>query len=244
MTRQTTNTHLTIIEQPSPNHDARPDGVAIDMLLLHYTGMRSGAEALARMCDPAAEVSAHYCIEEDGSVLRLVPEARRAWHAGASAWAGVERVNACSIGIELVNPGHDWGYRPFPEPQMQSLIALAKDILARHSIPPARVLGHSDVAPQRKEDPGELFDWALLAAEGIGLWPGKVAPLANLLSMQEIQGLLYDYGYAVPQHGRLDNETRAVIRAFQRHFRPQAVTGEPDGETAARLEALIALKDG
>ena len=235
---------LPIIEQPSPNCDARPEGVAVDMLLLHYTGMRSGAEALARMCDPAAEVSAHYCIEEDGRVFRLVPEARRAWHAGASAWAGLERVNACSIGIELVNPGHDWGYRPFPEPQMQSLIALAKDILARHPIPAARVLGHSDVAPQRKEDPGELFDWARLAAEGIGLWPEETQPQDVPVSLQEIQASLQAVGYAVARHGRLDDETRAVIRAFQRHFRQEGVTGEPDDETAARLQALIALKNG
>lgn len=234
-----------IVERPSPNHDARPEGAAVDMLLLHYTGMRSGAEAIERLCDPTAKVSAHYCIEEDGRVFRLVPEARRAWHAGVSAWAGMERVNACSIGIELVNPGHDWGYRPFPEPQMQSLIALAKGILTRHPIPAARVLGHSDVAPLRKEDPGELFDWARLAAEGIGLWPD--APPAFPASpppLQELQGRLQDFGYAVPQHGRLDEETRAVVRAFQRHFRPQAVTGEPDGETAARLSALIALRDG
>lgn len=244
MTDPVTSAPLSILERPSPNHDARPEGVAIDMLLLHYTGMRSGAEALARMCDPAAEVSAHYCIEEDGRVFRLVPEARRAWHAGASAWDGLERVNACSIGIELVNPGHEWGYRPFPEPQMQSLIALSKDILARHPIPAARVLGHSDVAPLRKEDPGELFDWARLAAEGIGLWPDEASPQDVPVSLQEIQALLHAMGYAVPRHGRLDDETRAVVRAFQRHFRPRAVTGEPDGETLARLQALLALKNG
>lgn len=244
MADHVTNSPLRIIEQPSPNHDARPDGVATDMLLLHYTGMRSGAEALARMCDPAAKVSAHYCIEEDGRVFRLVPEVQRAWHAGASAWAGVGRVNACSIGIELVNPGHEWGYRPFPEPQMQSLIALAREVLARHPIPAARVLGHSDVAPLRKEDPGELFDWARLAAEGIGLWPDTDAVETVSHAIQDVQALLADFGYAVPLHGRLDDETRAVVRAFQRHFRPPAVTGEPDSETLARLQALIALKNG
>ncbi|MGF1608799.1 MAG: N-acetylmuramoyl-L-alanine amidase, partial [Kiloniellales bacterium] len=150
---------LQFIERPSPNHDARPNGRAIDMLLLHYTGMQTAEIALTRMCDAAAEVSAHYCIDEDGTTYRLVPEAHRAWHAGDSAWAGEARVNACSIGVELVNPGHQWGYRPFPEPQMTALIALAQDILARHAIPRARVLGHSDVSPLRKEDPGELFDW-------------------------------------------------------------------------------------
>jgi N-acetylmuramoyl-L-alanine amidase len=231
---------LRFVDRPSPNHDARPQGQAVDILLLHYTDMESAAAALERLCDPAARVSAHYCIDEDGTVYRLVDEARRAWHAGVSSWAGASDINARSIGIELVNPGHTCGYRPFPAAQMTALSALAKAILARHPIPPGRVLGHSDVAPARKRDPGELFDWRALAAAGIGLWPAAPSPADPAPGIAELQAQLSRFGYAVPRHGRLDDETRAVLAAFQRHFRPAAVTGEPDGETAARLAALLA----
>ncbi len=231
-------------DRPSPNHDARPEGQSVDILLLHYTGMQSVEAALARLCDPAAKVSAHYCIDEDGTVTRLVDEARRAWHAGVSSWAGDSDINARSIGIELVNPGHEFGYRPFPAPQMAALTALARDILARHAIPPRRVLGHSDVAPTRKQDPGELFEWAALAAAGIGLWPAPAAgppgPPPRPPGIADFQAALARYGYRVPRHGRLDEETRAVVVAFQRHFRPAAVTGEIDPQTAARLEGLLA----
>ena len=228
-----------IVERPSPNHDARAKGQTVDILLLHYTGMKSAEAALARLRDPAAKVSAHYCIDEDGTVSRLVDEARRAWHAGVSCWAGEGNVNGRSIGIELVNPGHEFGYRPFPAPQMAALIDLAHDTLARHPIAPWRVLGHSDVAPTRKQDPGELFDWAALAAAGIGLWLAAAEALDPVPSVAEFQAMLARYGYCVPRHGRLDDETRTVVTAFQRHFRPEAVTGEIDGETAARLESLL-----
>ncbi len=234
---------LRTIERPSPNHDARPAGQAVDILLLHYTGMESATEALERLCDPTTQVSAHHCIDEDGTVYRLIDEARRAWHAGQSCWAGETDINARSIGIELVNPGHEFGYRAFPAPQMTALIALTTDILARHPIPPERVLGHSDVAPLRKQDPGELFDWASLAAQGIGLWPAPDVPPAVNSELSEVQRQLARYGYAVPRHGTLDDETRAVVAAFQRHFRPAAVTGEPDAETAARLLSLLAQLD-
>jgi N-acetylmuramoyl-L-alanine amidase len=227
------------VDRPSPNHDPRPPGQTIDILLLHYTDMDSAAAALDRLCDPAAKVSAHYCVDEDGTVYRLVGEDRRAWHAGKASWAGAGDINARSIGIELVNPGHSCGYRPFPDAQMSALIGLAREILARHPIPPARVLGHSDVAPDRKQDPGELFDWRALAAAGIGLWPEAAAPADPVPDMAEVQARLARFGYAVPRHGRLDGETRAVIAAFQRHFRPAAVTGACDGETAARLAALL-----
>ena len=240
---------MNIVEHPSPNHDSR-EGQAIDILLLHYTGMPSGEAALERLCDPNAEpgrVSAHYCIEEDGRIYRLVPEERRAWHAGVSSWAGASNINARSIGIELVNPGHEFGYRPFPEPQMLSLIALARDILARNAIPPGRVIGHSDVAPLRKEDPGELFDWPRLAATGIGLWPtadeatGRSDSAHEIPVIAEFQKRLAHYGYAVPQNGILDDETRAVIRAFQRHFLPDRLSGKPDAETFAQITRLLAL---
>jgi N-acetylmuramoyl-L-alanine amidase len=228
------------VDRPSPNHDARPAGQTVDILLLHYTDMESAAAALERLCDPSAKVSAHYCVDEDGTVYRLVGEDRRAWHAGAASWAGAGDINARSIGVELVNPGHSCGYRPFPEAQMAALIGLAKAVLARHPIPPARVLGHSDVAPARKQDPGELFDWRALAEQGIGLWPEAAAPVDPVPDIAEIQARLARFGYEVPRHGSLDGDTRAVLAAFQRHFRPAAVTGEADGETAAKLEALLA----
>ena len=233
---------LPFIDRPSPSFDARAAGPGVDILLLHYTGMPAAEAALARLCDPAAKVSAHYCIDEDGTCVRLVAEENRAWHAGVSAWAGATDINNRSIGVELVNPGHEFGYRPFPEPQMESLIALCRDILSRHSIPPARVLGHSDVAPQRKQDPGELFDWARLAAAGIGLWPGE-PPTAPPIEAAEVQAMLRRYGYAVPHTGVLDAETAAVLTAFQRHFRPRDVSGVLDGETVARLRALVSLVD-
>ena len=232
-----------LVDRPSPNHDARPAGQTVDILLLHYTDMESAEAALERLCDPSAKVSAHYCVDEDGTVYRLVGEDRRAWHAGAASWAGANDINARSIGIELVNPGHSCGYRPFPEAQMTALIDLAKAVLARHPIPPARVLGHSDVAPARKQDPGELFDWRALAEQGIGLWPEAAAPPDTPPDMADFQARLARFGYEVPRHGRLDGDTRAVLAAFQRHFRPAAVTGEADGETAAKLDALLAQLD-
>jgi N-acetylmuramoyl-L-alanine amidase len=226
-----------VIECPSPNFDARPAGQAVDILLIHYTGMESATAALARMCDAGAKVSAHYCIDEDGTLTRLVPEDKRAWHAGVASWTGAGDINARSIGIELVNPGHEFGYRRFPEAQMASLTGLARDILARHPIPAQRVLGHSDVAPLRKEDPGELFDWARLAESGIGLWPGDARPV-DPPDEAEIKRDLAAFGY-----GYLEEDFRAVAAAFQRHFRPSAVTGEVDAETAGRLTALRALVD-
>ena len=214
-----------MIERPSPNYDERGDAV-VDMLVLHYTGMQTGQAALERLCDPAAKVSAHYTVDEVGAVYAHVPEARRAWHAGVSFWAGVTDVNARSIGIELVNPGHEFGYRAFPEAQIASLIALCHGILSRHSIPAARVLGHSDVAPARKDDPGELFPWEQLAKEGIGLWPDWVE---SDLGPQ----LLTRYGYDP------DAPLDAVITAFQRHFRPQKLDGQWDGECAGLLAWLL-----
>lgn len=235
---------MRVIDRPSPNHEARQPGQIIDMLLLHYTGMPSAAVALDRMCDPAARVSAHYCIDEDGTVYRLVSEARRAWHAGQSSWGGVTDINGRSIGIELVNPGHDHGYRPFPAPQMAALIALSQAILARHPIPPEHVLGHSDVAPLRKTDPGELFDWAGLARAGIGLWPAPAEGETEAAGIEEIRSLLNDFGYDVGTGDEVGALTRAAIAAFQRHFRPTAVTGEADAETTARLKALLAQRAG
>ena len=211
----------------SPNHDTR-GGVPIDMLVLHYTGMQSAEGALARLTDPAAKVSAHYTIDEDGTIYAHVPEALRAWHAGLSFWAGTRNVNACSIGIELVNPGHEFGYRAFPDAQIAALIELSRGILDRHVIPASRVLGHSDVAPARKEDPGELFAWKELAAAGIGPWPtARSSELGP-------EGLIR-YGYDP------DVAADKRILAFQRHFRPARLTGVWDGECAGLLAGLLEL---
>jgi N-acetylmuramoyl-L-alanine amidase len=229
---------MRVLDHPSPNHGPRPQGAAVDMLILHYTGMRSAAEAIERLCSPEAQVSAHYLVDEDGAVLRLVAEERRAWHAGVAFWAGQRDINGASIGIELVNPGHEFGYRPFPEPQMAALEALCREILARHPIPPRHVLGHSDVAPQRKADPGELFDWRRLARAGIGLWPETAAPAAA--GVTEAQRLLAAIGYETAESGVLDAETRAVVTAFQRHFRPARCDGALDGETLALIAAVAA----
>ena len=159
------------VDCPSPNFDARPVDAPLDILLLHYTGMETGAAAVARLCDPVARVSAHYTVDEDGTIFSHVPEECRAWHAGISYWAGARDINARSIGIEVVNPGHEFGYRSFPATQVEAVIRLSQDIVRRRSIPAARVLGHSDVAPACKIDPGELFPWGALALEGVGLWP-------------------------------------------------------------------------
>lgn len=199
------------------------------MLVLHYTGMESAAVALDRLADPRSKVSAHYLIEEDGRIWRLVAEQRRAWHAGVSFWAGERDVNGVSIGIELANPGHEFGYRPFPDLQMRALEALALEILARHPIPPHRVLGHSDVAPTRKEDPGELFDWQRLARAGIGCWPGGAT---GALAPGDLLPALARFGYDV-------SDEPAAIAAFQRHFRPSRFDGIGDVETCARLAGLV-----
>lgn len=222
---------MALLQRPSPNQDSRSQdgrgGALIDMLVLHYTGMQTAQAALSRLCDPAAKVSAHYTIDEDGTVYAHVPEDRRAWHAGLSFWAGATDINARSIGIELVNPGHEFGYRPFAQVQIAALIDLAHGILARHPIPAARVLGHSDVAPARKDDPGELFPWTRLAEAGIGLWP---QPQDSNLSAEALATFGYD------PHAPQDK----VITAFQRHFRPAVLTGTWDKECAGLLAGLLA----
>lgn len=217
-----------MIEAFSPNHDSR-DGQAVDILLLHYTGMQSGAAAIARLRDPAAKVSAHYVVEEDGRVFHLVPEERRAWHAGRSSWRGADNINQRSIGIEIVNPGHEFGYRAFPAVQMAAVRDLSLGIIARHAIPAARVIGHSDVAPIRKEDPGELFDWQGLAAAGVGIWPVS----------QPVQWADDAFVMALQRYGYDVTERSAAIRAFCRHFRQQRLADRPDAELAAILNGLL-----
>jgi N-acetylmuramoyl-L-alanine amidase len=230
-------------EVPSPNHDGRPDA-PIDHIVLHYTGMRSGADAIARLRDPEARVSAHYVVDEDGSVLRLVAEDRRAWHAGISWWRGLPDLNDRSIGIEIVNPGHDHGYRPFGALQTASVCDLCLSILSRHPIPARNVVAHSDIAPDRKQDPGELFDWPGLAANGVGLFPpgvpdlGTGAPVRDAAGLRDVRRALSDIGYRVAPEGPLDPALSTVLRAFQRHWRGEAVTGQADAGTLARLLAV------
>ena len=239
---------MTPIAAPSPNFDART--APPDMIILHYTGMPTGEAALARLTEPAAKVSAHYLVEEDGRVFALVPEARRAWHAGQSVWRGARDINGLSIGIEIVNPGHDFGYRPFPDIQIAAVVGLLAEVRGRWSIPDARLLGHSDVAPDRKADPGELFPWKALAAAGHGLWvepdPAPGPPLAQGdegVGVFLLQRGLDRLGYQLPQTGRFDAATAVVVRAFQRHWRQSRIDSVADGETRARLMALLRLDD-
>lgn len=241
-----------MIEAPSPNYDARR--APPDMIVLHYTGMPTGEGALARMRDPEAKVAAHYMIEEDARVFRLVPEERRAWHAGVGEWRGETDVNAASIGVEIVNPGHDWGYRPFPDAQIEAVIGLLDAIRGRWTVPNARIVGHSDTAPARKIDPGELFPWKRLAEAGHGLWcepepePERIAALGAPLSLGDegagvlvLQAGLRRLGYGLAPSGRFDDDTRLVVTAFQRHWRQSRVDGVADGDTRARLVGLLRL---
>ncbi|TAK13156.1 MAG: N-acetylmuramoyl-L-alanine amidase [Rhizorhabdus sp.] len=224
-----------IIDCPSPNHDERT--LPVTMIVLHYTGMRDAASAIARLTDPEAKVSSHYLVAEDGQVMRLVPEERRAWHAGKAFWRGITDVNSASIGIEIVNPGHEFGYRPFPKPQMDALIPLISDISDRHGIEPTNIVGHSDVAPQRKQDPGELFDWELLAKLGLalrrprhGLADPHWTPGGFLLALER-------FGYDV-------GDGPAAVTAFQRRFRPETIDGIADGECRAILLRLLLHREG
>jgi N-acetylmuramoyl-L-alanine amidase len=218
---------LDIISSPSPNHDSRI-GQEIDMLVLHYTGMPSAQDAITRLRDSESKVSSHYVIDEDGSIHALVNESERAWHSGVSYWRGHTNINQRSVGIEIVNPGHEFGYRRFPDAQMEAVAALSKEIQRRHDIPARNIVGHSDVAPQRKEDPGELFNWPWLAQQGIGLFPEK--PATHTASVENLA--LYGYDLSKP---------RFAITAFQRHFRPTLLSGEWDDECASLLAALLQI---
>ena len=230
---------------PSPNHDARPADEPVDVLVLHYTGMQTAAAAIERLCDPASRVSSHYVVEEDGAIWRLVPEERRAWHAGISFWRGHELLNGRSVGVEIVNPGHEWGYRPFPAAQMAAVRDLCAGILARHPIPARNVVAHSDIAPDRKEDPGELFDWPGLAVAGIGLWPDFPPASADAsVDAAALRADLADIGYPVPPEAQGEAAFATLLRAFQRRWRPGAVTGLADAETALRASVLASTVRG
>jgi N-acetylmuramoyl-L-alanine amidase len=231
----------------SPNHGERRGLGRPNCLILHYTGMPTGQAALDLLTNPASEVSSHYLVWEDGRIDQLVAEDRRAWHAGKAQWKGETDLNSASIGIEIVNPGHDGGLPPFPDLQIEAMIALGRDLCARWAIPPERVLAHSDVAPLRKRDPGDAFPWERLWRSGVGHWAPPAPPNgAPLFRHQEegppvrsLQAMLALYGYGLDLTGIFDRHTRAVVAAFQRHFRPERVDGEADASTVATLKALI-----
>ncbi|MCA6114503.1 N-acetylmuramoyl-L-alanine amidase [Bradyrhizobium sp. WSM 1738] len=233
---------------PSPNYGERNNGRVADMILLHYTGMPDVEGAIAQLCTPGTDVSAHYIVLEDGRIVQSVPEAMRAWHAGVSAWAGEEDINSCSIGVEIINRGHDWGYPDFPSRQIAAVIALCRGIMLRRKIPAHRVLAHSDVAPARKKDPGEKFPWHLLANSGVGHWVqpapivrGETLKLGSIGDdVAGLQAALAKYGYNIPTHGKFDGPTMEVVTAFQRHFRPARVDGIADLSTISTLHALLA----
>lgn len=237
---------LDIIDAPSPNFDARTSPP--DILVLHYTGMKTGIEALDRLRDPQAKVSSHYLVEEDGRIFRLVAEERRAWHAGVSFWKGERSINGVSIGVEIVNPGHEFGYRPFPDAQIAAVIALVGDIRSRWMIGDDRIVGHSDVAPGRKDDPGELFPWKRISEAGHGLWadappaPGEpLAEGAEGVGVFALQAGFTRLGYDLPPSGKFDAATQAVVTAFQQHWRQDNIDGIADGQTRAQLMALLRL---
>ncbi|MFL0412450.1 N-acetylmuramoyl-L-alanine amidase [uncultured Sphingomonas sp.] len=224
---------MTLIEAPSPNFDDRT--LPITMIVLHYTGMVDGESAIARLRDPGAKVSSHYVVAEDGTVLRLVPEDKRAWHAGQSHWRDVDDVNSASIGIEIVNPGHEFGYRPFPDEQIEAVIRLVHDIKDRYQITRGNIVGHSDIAPARKRDPGELFPWGKLARLRLAL----PRPTKNLMDpMWSEAGFLL----ALERFGYDVTDKIAAIIAFQRRFRPELVDGEIDAECRMILLALLLPK--
>ncbi len=222
---------MRIIKTPSPNFSERPEKAKIDTIVLHYTGMKSSKEALRRMCDPATEVSAHYCISEKGDIYQLVEDDSKAWHSGKSFWRGRDNINNYSIGIEIANYGHEWGYRPFEDEQIDSVINLCKSLIEEYDIKPYNVVGHSDIAPERKEDPGELFPWKLLADEGIGLWHDvSVNPEYKSeydLSDKEVINNIYKklsvIGYKCGSVSDFDLNNRKSVAAFYRRFIPERI---------------------
>ena len=224
---------LKFIETPSPNFDDR--SLPITMIVLHYTGMQDGASAIARLRDPEAKVSSHYLVEEDGTVLRMVAEDKRAWHAGQSHWRDVDDVNSASVGIEIVNPGHEFGYRPFPPEQVASVVQLVAEIKDRHEITRGNIVGHSDVAPVRKRDPGELFPWHELARRRLAL----PRPTKNLMDPGWTEG---GFCLALERFGYDVENRMAATMAFQRRFRPELVDGEVDAECRCILLALLLPK--
>ena len=237
--------------EASPNFDERTGLARPDMIVLHYTGMQFSQDAIMRLCDPKARVSSHYVVVENGAIVQLVPEVKRAWHAGLSAWGGDADINSRSIGIEICNPGHEFGYPEFPARQIAAVITLCRSILTRNIVRPENIVAHSDVAPARKQDPGEKFPWKRLAQSGIGLWV-EPAPVTNgpVLKPEDtgdkvtdLQKALTDYGYGIDTNGTYDATTRDVVMAFQRHFRPAQVDGITDVSTRETLRKLLVARE-
>lgn len=237
----------------SPNFNDRK--LPITLLVLHYTGMESAEAARERLCDPTAEVSAHWFVTEDGRVESLVAEDKRAWHAGHGSWNGITDINSASVGIEIVNGGHnvplnDGQLPPYPDIQILAVVKLCKEIIERHQIKPANIVGHSDIAPERKEDPGEHFPWSGIAAAGVGIWPGDLPQDKRVLFEQGdrdrgvsiIQRGLADLGYGISVTGCLDDQTQAVIRALQRRYRPEKIDGVIDMQVMEVLKRLRVMK--
>jgi N-acetylmuramoyl-L-alanine amidase len=233
---------------PSANYGERKNGRQPDMIVLHYTGMPDVEGAITQLCSPGTEVSAHYIVLEDGRIVQCVPESKRAWHAGVSYWAGEEDINSCSIGIEIINRGHDWGYPDYPLRQIAAVIALCRGIMLRRNVPSHRVLGHSDIAPARKKDPGEKFPWHSLANSGVGHWVqpapivrGDTLKLGSINDdVASMQAAFARYGYRIPANGKFDGPTMEAVTAFQRHFRPAKIDGIADQSTMLTLHALLA----
>ena len=239
-----------LIMRPSPNASDRPTYCGIDSIVLHYTGMRTTEEALARLCSTRHEVSAHYLIDETGQIYQLVPEHKKAWHAGISSWRGKTGVNENSVGIEISNPGHEFGYIPFPHAQIEAVIRLCRNIMSRYVVPAYNVIGHSDVAPNRKQDPGELFPWRRLAEEGVGKWPSALNdfpreneviffPYSTDDGVKDMQRRLREYGYFIRSDGFYGPKTESVVRAFKRHFVPHAVSVTWDEHSDYAIDALL-----
>ncbi len=250
MTSPAPDSPLAVKVVPSPNQGTRSDGKRPSMILLHYTGMEDGVSALQRLCNPLAEVSAHYLVWEDGRIFQLVPEAARAWHAGRSCWRGETDVNSVSIGIEIVNRGHDFDYPDFPDVQIEAVIALCRDVAERNGIAPGMLLAHSDVAPDRKRDPGEKFPWDRLGAAGLGGWVPP-APIRDGRAfgrgeegqpIRALQAMFAMFGYAIEVTGVFDERTEQVVTAFQRRFRPALVDGVADASTITTLRDAIAAE--
>ena len=232
---------------PSPNFGERRGSARPDSIVLHYTGMPTAEGALALLRDPTSQVSAHYFVWENGEVAQLVAEDKRAWHAGVGSWGGEADLNSASIGVEIVNAGHDGALPPFPRRQIDAVVALCRNVAARRAIRPERILAHSDVAPARKRDPGEKFPWDVLARARVGYWTRPAAITGGRLfaagqegpPIRALQAMLALYGYGVELTGVYDRQTRTVVTAFQRHFRRERVDGEADSSTIATLRALI-----
>ena len=222
---------LTPAEFSSPNFNDRPKNIVPNILVIHYTGMQSLDQALQRLMSSNSQVSAHYLISRKGEIFKLVSEEKRAWHAGVSYWRGETDINSYSIGIELENPGHEFGYSKFPKGQMSVLTELCVEIINKYSISPENIVGHSDIAPRRKKDPGELFDWKSLAKKGVGLWPEASL---DKITLEPFEKSLNDFGYEVV-------DLRSTITAFQRHYLPDTVSGISDSTTQKTLAQLMSL---